>query len=290
MRELVIIGGYGHVPKCVAIHNKLSIPARLLYSIMICYVGGDENMECFPSTDTLADNMGLNAKTVFKLLNELEVAGLLQRGKKNPGTFNRVNKYKLYVPDPEVNKEYYTYLKPSKNASLPYGKDGTGSEGNDGTSPQGKTKNNNNKNNNPSASPSEEKLAPLVRHPEASPGFSEPARQPLQIYSELEEQKLLITKTGLSIYYLDVTRRYPKHNPDDMRETILRGFKWLHKNPNQKKDEILFMDKWIENAVSRSEIRTYNYPARDHEEKQNLFIDQIWNFFGPSDDGLTDLN
>lgn len=80
-----------------AIHNEifeasqLSIPARLLHCILLKYCG--QNEWCYPSQNTLAEDLGLRGpRHIRTLINELIKAGLVI--KKRTG-FNQSNSYKV---------------------------------------------------------------------------------------------------------------------------------------------------------------------------------------------------
>jgi len=61
--------GFTQVPNSVLRDEDISIRARLLYSVLLSYAW--EQDFCFPSQDSLADDMGCSARNIRNILKEL---------------------------------------------------------------------------------------------------------------------------------------------------------------------------------------------------------------------------
>lgn len=81
---------YTKIPNPILRESQLTVPARYLYCVLLRYCGNDE--WCFPSQQTLADDLGYSARQIRNLLRQLENAGLIFRKRKG---FNRSNSYNV---------------------------------------------------------------------------------------------------------------------------------------------------------------------------------------------------
>ena len=81
---------YTKIPNQLLEASQLSIPARLLYCILLKYSGSKDN--CFPSQKTLGTDIGLSDRHVRSLLIELKDCGLIKPTRRG---WNRSNTYEV---------------------------------------------------------------------------------------------------------------------------------------------------------------------------------------------------
>ena len=70
--------GYGMVQR-KAMQLKISIQAKALYALLCSYTGDHEF--CWPSQETLSEDLSTSKRTISRLLNELEKNNLIKREK-----------------------------------------------------------------------------------------------------------------------------------------------------------------------------------------------------------------
>lgn len=78
-RSEIMPGGYGSVQRLVMRSKTISISSKALYALLCSYTGNSQF--CFPSQETLAEDLKTTKRTISRLLNELEKEGLVRRQK-----------------------------------------------------------------------------------------------------------------------------------------------------------------------------------------------------------------
>lgn len=68
---------FGIVSQEVLQDPELSIQAKGLYSLLCTYA--NKNRKCYPSINTLANHCNKSVRTISYLINELKLAGYLER-------------------------------------------------------------------------------------------------------------------------------------------------------------------------------------------------------------------
>lgn len=76
------------IPNDMLRNSQLSVHARYLFCVMLRYCGKSDY--CFPSQQTLANDLGYSDRHVRDLIKELERAGLVVKTRKG---YNRANTY-----------------------------------------------------------------------------------------------------------------------------------------------------------------------------------------------------
>ena len=84
-------GGFTQVPNFILRDSKLSLGAKVAYSMFLHYAW--QNESCFPGQDTLAQHMGMSVPRVNEYIKELKEAGLVEITRRGQGKTNlyRVN-------------------------------------------------------------------------------------------------------------------------------------------------------------------------------------------------------
>ena len=78
------------IPNQLFEKSQLSIIERYLYSVLIKYCGAKDF--CFPSRETLANDMGVSVRYISDLLKVLEEQGFIRRTRRG---WNRSNTYEV---------------------------------------------------------------------------------------------------------------------------------------------------------------------------------------------------
>lgn len=98
-RNLVLKGadiatqrGWTGVPNFILESEKISVGAKLTYSMLLKYAREQDN--CFPGQERLASDMGSGKRSVVRYIGELEKAGLLTIKRRGQG---RPNLYTIHV-------------------------------------------------------------------------------------------------------------------------------------------------------------------------------------------------
>ena len=98
-RNIEIVGadpatrfGFTQVPNFVLTNPKLSVGAKLAYSMLLKYAWSDD--ACFPGQQKLATDMGAGERSVRTYLKELEDANFLEVTQRGLG---KTNLYRLHL-------------------------------------------------------------------------------------------------------------------------------------------------------------------------------------------------
>lgn len=83
-------GGFTQVPNFILKHSKITIGAKLTYSMLLSYAWNNDF--CFPGQDRLAEDMGVVRQSANAYVKELENKGFLKITRKGQG---RPNLYEL---------------------------------------------------------------------------------------------------------------------------------------------------------------------------------------------------
>jgi len=94
------ISGFGQIQKSVMKSQELTHQSKSLYSYLCSILGHDEY--CFPRIDTMATDLMVNRKWIFKYLSELESFGILQKSKLNLKSSSNQNKYIIMEISPNI--------------------------------------------------------------------------------------------------------------------------------------------------------------------------------------------
>ena len=86
----VVRGGFTQVPNFILKNAKLSLGARITYSMFLHYAW--HNDSCFPGQDRLADDMGMSQSRVSEFIRELQGASLIEITRRGQG---KTNLYKI---------------------------------------------------------------------------------------------------------------------------------------------------------------------------------------------------
>src|SRR5215471_8885814 len=86
----VVRGGFTQVPNFILKNAKLSLGARVTYSMFLHYAWHNES--CFPGQDRLATDMGMSQPRVSEFIKELEAADLIEITRRGQG---KTNLYKI---------------------------------------------------------------------------------------------------------------------------------------------------------------------------------------------------
>ena len=70
--------GFGKVNKAVISDPALSVAAKTVYSLLCCYAD-NYSKECYPSVETMADELNLSQSTVKRRLQELSKKSIIER-------------------------------------------------------------------------------------------------------------------------------------------------------------------------------------------------------------------
>ena len=89
-RDPVVQGGFTQVPNFILRDNKISVGAKLAYSMFLSYAWNNEL--CYPGQEKLAQDMGVGKRSVVTYLQELQKHGLLEVKRRGLG---KTNLYKL---------------------------------------------------------------------------------------------------------------------------------------------------------------------------------------------------
>ena len=97
--------GFAQIPNVVLRDPKLSAQAVRLYGLLLSYAW--QNNQCFPGQCLLADNMGIDKRTVGRILTELKTHKLISwkrlgQGKPNVYRIRKLNAG--YYPKQMVDK------------------------------------------------------------------------------------------------------------------------------------------------------------------------------------------
>ena len=84
-------GGFTQVPNFILRDGKLSLGAKVTYSMFLQFAW--HNDSCFPGQETLAEYMGMSVSRASFFIKELEAAGLVEITRRGQGLTNlyRVN-------------------------------------------------------------------------------------------------------------------------------------------------------------------------------------------------------
>lgn len=87
--EIIQDTGYGLIPKKIMRNKNLSIQAKAIYSYLASFAGNTG--KAFPSTNLMADELGISRNTLFKYLKELrDVEAIsIKRERGSNGTFEK---------------------------------------------------------------------------------------------------------------------------------------------------------------------------------------------------------
>lgn len=88
-------GGFTMMPNVILRDARLSVGARLAYSVLLSYAW--DGAACFPGQQRLADDMGVTARQVRTYLQELKDAGLVSWER---GGLQQPNRYTVHGPLP----------------------------------------------------------------------------------------------------------------------------------------------------------------------------------------------
>jgi biotin operon repressor len=83
-------GGFTQVPNFILRDPKLSLGAKVTYSMFLHFAWNNDS--CFPGQNTLAGHMGMSTSRVNEFIKELEAAGLIEIKRRGQG---RTNLYKI---------------------------------------------------------------------------------------------------------------------------------------------------------------------------------------------------
>ena len=84
--------GYGMVQTSIMKMKGLTIQAKAIYALLASYTGSNEY--CFPSLETIGNDMDLSRPMIIKYLKELENIGLIRKTKLYPD--NKMKKHNKY--------------------------------------------------------------------------------------------------------------------------------------------------------------------------------------------------
>lgn len=79
--ELQYNGAFGHVKQEVTRDNSISLEAKAIYAYLASFCGKDGS--CFPSLETILEELNIGKNRFYKYVKELEDAGILERKKRN---------------------------------------------------------------------------------------------------------------------------------------------------------------------------------------------------------------
>lgn len=108
-----INGGYGVVARSVMTAPKLSVESKAIYALL-CVYAGDET-ECYPTADTLLDDLGISRSRLYKHLKALIDAGVVERVKKKKGKAFTATTYKLQDTYFKYTQNKYTQNEYTQN-------------------------------------------------------------------------------------------------------------------------------------------------------------------------------
>src|SRR5947207_9643619 len=83
-----LVGGFTQVPNVVLSDAALSASAKLVYEALLSYMWHMDY--CWPSQQTIADQLGRSRRTVIRALQELEARGYIERWRRG---LTRTNVY-----------------------------------------------------------------------------------------------------------------------------------------------------------------------------------------------------
>src|SRR5690242_18669309 len=86
----VVRGGFTQIPNFILKHGKLSLGAKVTYSMFLHYAW--HNDSCFPGQDRLANDMGMSQSRVSEFIKELQKADLIEITRRGQG---KTNLYKI---------------------------------------------------------------------------------------------------------------------------------------------------------------------------------------------------
>ena len=84
-------GGFTQVPNFFLKDSKLSLGAKVTYSLLLSFFW--HNNAVFPGQDTLAQHMGMSTSRANEYIKELEAAGFIEITRRGQG---KTNLYKLH--------------------------------------------------------------------------------------------------------------------------------------------------------------------------------------------------
>ena len=87
-----LIGGFTQVPNFFLRDTKLSLGAKVTYSLLLSFFW--HNNAVFPGQDTLAGHMGMSMSRANEYVKELEAAGFIEITRRGQG---KTNLYKLHT-------------------------------------------------------------------------------------------------------------------------------------------------------------------------------------------------
>jgi hypothetical protein len=97
MNKYKQLTGYGIVYRDVMISDRLSINAKALYGLMSSYAG--DKKSCFPTQETMSNNLGCSIPTIKRALKELVDNCLIEKEKLyKDNRMKNQNKYYLTIP------------------------------------------------------------------------------------------------------------------------------------------------------------------------------------------------
>ena len=79
-------GGFTQVPNFILTSKKISVGAKLAYSMLLKYAW--QNDCCFPGQETLAKDMGVGKRSVVRFVKELEEADYMKVKRRGLGKSN----------------------------------------------------------------------------------------------------------------------------------------------------------------------------------------------------------
>jgi DNA-binding transcriptional regulator YhcF (GntR family) len=82
--------GFTQVPNFILENEKLSVGAKMTYSMMLRYAWANDH--CFPGQKTLAKDAGMGVRSVVRYIKELEETGFITIKRRGLG---KVNIYEL---------------------------------------------------------------------------------------------------------------------------------------------------------------------------------------------------
>ncbi|HEV2329285.1 MAG TPA: helix-turn-helix domain-containing protein [Verrucomicrobiae bacterium] len=82
----VLQGGFTQVPNFILKDAKLSLGAKVTYSMFLSYAWSSDF--CFPGQDRLAEDMGMSRSRVTEFVSELEISGLISIQRRGLGKTN----------------------------------------------------------------------------------------------------------------------------------------------------------------------------------------------------------
>jgi len=100
MAVRIPMGGYGIISRVAMRSDLVSKDAKAVYALICSYTG--EAGFCFPSVKSMAEDLGVNERTIKRYIGELVRHRFIEKGKKSAkgrGAWNRLNIYIPLVPE-----------------------------------------------------------------------------------------------------------------------------------------------------------------------------------------------